>query len=214
MEISPQHRNFYRATTAEDAAAAATIIAAAFSPLPACAWLVPDSSERVRILAAVFTITVEHALNFGVVDLLTQAAGGGWADCGIGTAVWFDRTRPVPDPPDYKERLEVAAGTRYPRFELLDRLFERHHPPGPHQHLAFMAAAPGRQGAGIGAALLERHHAELDDRQLPAYLEASSPDSARLYSRYGYAPSGPAFDVTDGATFHPMWRYPKVGDPA
>ena len=218
MQNPTRHRSIHRAGTGEDAAVAATIIAQAFSPLPVCEWLVPDARQRVRVLAAVFDITVEHALNFGVVDLLTQTASGAsgaGADGVVGVAVWFDRTRAVPGPPDYEERLQAATGTGYARFAALDQVFDQHHPAGPpHHHLAFLAVTPGHQGTGIGTTLLEHHHRRLDARQVPAYLEASSEASARLYTRHGYTRHGFLFEVAEGAPFVPMWRDPTPGGPA
>ena len=45
------------------------------------------------------------------------------------------------------------------------RQLDRHHPAGvAHHHLAILAVRPDRQGQGTGTALLDAHHAVLDER--------------------------------------------------
>jgi GNAT superfamily N-acetyltransferase len=188
-----------------DVATAAGIVAAAFASLEASEWLLAgkDVPNRVPILAEIFAITVAEAVEHGRVYLADDSSDGS-----IGAAVWFDRTRPVPEPADYDRRLAAAAGAAHDRFAHLDLLFEQHHPDEPHQHLAFLAVQPGHQGKGIGTALLERHHASLDSDRHPAYLEASNADSARLYKRCGFSQHAPDFTLPNGAAFTPMWREP------
>jgi GNAT superfamily N-acetyltransferase len=70
--------------------------------------------------------------------------------------------------------------------------------------LAIIGVRPGRQGRGIGSALLSARHRDLDRDGRPAYLEAASPLARDLYLRHGY-------DLRPGAPFHlpdggpPMW---------
>jgi GNAT superfamily N-acetyltransferase len=182
--------------TPADAALAADRIAEAFTDLAATAWLVPEPGDRLSVLRENFRIFVDHALDHGVVHL---------ADGGAGVAVWFFADRDIPPPPDYDRRLAEACGDHTARFAVLDQLFAANHPHEPHHHLAFLAVQPGRQRTGIGAALLEHHHAHLDAHRLPAYLDASSPASRDLYARHGYEASEP-YTLPDGAPFWPMWR--------
>ncbi|GAB3958082.1 hypothetical protein GCM10027614_74860 [Micromonospora vulcania] len=86
-------------------------------------------------------------------------------------------------------------------------MFAANHPHTDHHHLAFLATRPDRQGQGLGTALLEHHHAWLDEAGMPGYLEASSPRSRDLYARNGYR-TGEPFRVPDGTPFWPMWREP------
>lgn len=184
---------------AGDARLAAELVAAAFADLPQVAWLVPDPADRFRIMADNLQIFVEHALEHGEVHLLDDHSG---------VAVWFDNAgEPAPPPKDYEERLAAACAPYTARFEQLDALFEAHHPERPHHHLALLAVRPGRQGGGRGTALLEHHHARLDEAGLPAYLEASTARSRDLYLRHGYELMGEPFHLGDCATpFWPMWR--------
>jgi GNAT superfamily N-acetyltransferase len=86
-----------------------------------------------------------------------------------------------------------------------------HHPAGvPHQHLAILAVRPGRQGLGLGTALLNARHHDLDHDGVPAYLEASSPRARDLYQRHGYTMRpGAAFRLPEGPLLWPMWREPR-----
>ncbi|MET7460259.1 GNAT family N-acetyltransferase [Nonomuraea sp. NPDC005501] len=197
MPARPWSRVIRRAGAA-DVPRVAELIATAFAPLDAVAYLVPESAGRHEIMTADFLILVEHAARHGRIDVIDDAPA---------VAVWFPRTGPVPEPPGYERRLAEATGPWLPRFRLLDSLFDKHHPDEPHHHLAFLAVHPSRQGQGLGTALLRHHHAELGG--LPAYLEASSPRSRALYLRHGYRPRDP-FALPDGSTFWPMWR---PGDP-
>ncbi|NUR83032.1 MAG: GNAT family N-acetyltransferase [Nonomuraea sp.] len=183
---------------AGDARRVAELIATAFAPLAATAYLVPEPERRVPVLAADFLILVEHALEHGVVDVDTG---------GHGAAVWFPMTGPLPAPRDYDVRLAEATGDCVERFRVLDELFEKNHPGEPHHHLAFLAVHPSRQNLGLGTALLDHHHARLGG--MPAYLEASSTRSRDLYARHGYQLREP-FALPDGTLFWPMWRPPRL----
>ncbi len=192
---------------------ATNVVAGAFYGLQATEWLVEKEQERTRRLQAVFRIDIEHAEQHGQVQLLDRArVDDGSRDAGIGAAVWVDRTGDVAQPPNFEARLRAAAGPYADRFLHLGELLDKHHPTDPHHHLAFLAAVP--QGMGIGSSLLRHHHAYLDVHGIAAYLEASSPESAKLYQRWGYRPVGSPFDLPNGALFYPMWRDPKAGDPA
>jgi GNAT superfamily N-acetyltransferase len=184
-----------------DAAGVAELIATAFLPLAAVNWLIPEPAHRRRILSADFRILVEHALEYGVVDVVDELDAA---------AVWFDRTRPAPEPPDYDGRVSAACGEWADRFRVLDELFEANHPEPPHHHLALLAVHPKRQRNGLGSALLHHHHDTLDRTATPAYLEASSPGSRDLYLRHGYE-LREAFALPDGTLFWPMWRQVRPG---
>ncbi|WP_326559629.1 GNAT family N-acetyltransferase [Micromonospora sp. NBC_01796] len=185
-----------RAEPAE-ARALAELIAEAFHPLAATAWLVPDPAVRPKILTDDFHILVEYAIEWGLVETTEDRRA---------VAVWLPAVGdPLPPPADYDNRLAAACGELTDRFRLLDDLFEANHPHDPHHHLAFLAVAPDRQRQGIGSALLRHRHAWLDEQGLPAYLDASSTDSRDLYARHGYKVAEP-FRLPDGTPFWPMWR--------
>lgn len=81
------------------------------------------------------------------------------------------------------------------------------HPDRPHLFLSSMAVHPDHRGAGIGGALLRHPLEQAAAVGLPVYLEASTPDSQRLYQRYGFRVDGEALVLPDGGPrLQPMWR--------
>ncbi|MGH3679400.1 MAG: GNAT family N-acetyltransferase [Natronosporangium sp.] len=184
---------------ATEAPQIAELIAVAFHSLAVARWLVPNPDRRAEVLPANFRIFVDHALAHGEVHITTDRSA---------VAVWFPRdSEPLPEPVAYRHRVAVACGEATERFLLLDELFDKHHPNQPHHHLAFLAVQPTRQRRGLGSALLRHHHARLDARGMPAYLEATSRDSRDLYARHGYHQvMGEPFRLPDQTPIWPMWR--------
>jgi GNAT superfamily N-acetyltransferase len=191
-----------RAAGFADAAALALLIAGSFHPLTVSEWLLPDPDLRRRIFPAYFRIFVDHALTHGHVDTLTDLSA---------LAIWLPA--PVPPPDEYDARLAAIVGEALERFRTFDELMAAHHPDsGPHDHLAFLAVHPERQGNGLGSALLAHHHRHLDRQGRAAYAEASSPDSRDIYQRHGYRPWGEPYRLpADGPSLWPLWREPRQG---
>lgn len=175
------------------------LIAISFDHLPQNRSLVPDEGERLTVMGDFFAFLSESAPQGGKIDVIEDANGGL-----VATAVWFDRTRQLPEIPAYEERMTALAGRWLPNFQALDELFEKHHPEEPHWHLAFLAVHPDHQAAGLGSALMQHTHERLD---VPAYLEATNEDNIRLYERHGYTRMSP-FDIRlpDDTPFFRMWR--------
>lgn len=184
----------------EEADVLAGLVAEAFADLELTHWLVPDPSARRRVLAANFRTIVEHALSYGTVQATSDRTA---------VAVWLPAT-PVPDIAGYDARLASACGEYTDRFRALDEAMHAAHPTTPpHEHLAFLAVTPLRQGEGLGSALLRHRHQALNAAGIPAYLEASSLRSRALYLRHGYRPHGGLFrPAPDAAPMWPMWRNP------
>lgn len=190
-----------------EAGMVADIIAEAFWHLDVAAWLVADPLARRRLLRAQFAIVVEHAVEYGSVDVLDDRSA---------VAVWFynDAAAPTPPPRDYHRRLAAGCGSYTPRFRTLDALLAGQHPERRHHHLAFLAVLPAWQGTGRGCALLDHHHHKIMDAEgVGGYLEASSARSRDFYTRHGYQ-VGEAFRLPDGPAFWPMTRPPRPTRPA
>jgi GNAT superfamily N-acetyltransferase len=180
------------------------LMAEAFFDLSPSAWLIADETARREIFPSYFRIFLENGFANGYVDTTI-----GWA----GAAVWLPVGTEPPRPPlGYHQRLTAATAPWTSRFIAFDAVLEARHPVGKaHHHLALLGVRPGRQGRGIGTALLEAHHHQLDTDGLPAYLEASSPGSRKLYLRHGYADLEPPIPLPGGPSLYPMWREPKGG---
>ncbi|HEX2806234.1 MAG TPA: GNAT family N-acetyltransferase [Kineosporiaceae bacterium] len=190
-----------RVVAAEEIESVGQLIAITFHDDPVTRWLVDDEPDRRRIMPPYFTMLAALGLKGGTV----YASGDHQA-----AAVWIDGTSPEPPPPDEPEpELSELTGRYIDRFHTLERMLHRAQlglPP--HQHLFFLAARPGVQRRGLGTALLDAHHRRLDREGLPAYLDASSLESRRLYKRHGYQDVRQPFTFADGPSMWPMWRPP------
>lgn len=186
----------------DDLDALAQVIADAISRLAVAQWLIPCEAERARVLPGYGRILVDHALGEGMV-LTTPARDA--------AALWLPVSQAGPPVPrDYDARLDAATGPWAARFRILDEAREKHYPLGaPYHYLAVLAVRPDRQHAGIGTALLTRHHELLDRTGMPAYLEASGPDARRIYLSCGYGDAAEPVQLPDGPQIRPMWRQPQ-----
>ena len=77
-------------------------------------------------------------------------------------------------------------GRRLPHALGVLTALERRHPRRPHYYLPYISVSPSARRQGLGTALLRPALERCDSQGLPAYLEASSPDNARLYRRLGF----------------------------
>src|SRR6266540_346463 len=78
----------------------------------------------------------------------------------------------------------------------------------PHWYLPLIGVDPVHQGRGLGSALLRHALKNCDRDHLPAYLEATSPSSRRLYERHGFEATGEIQDA-ESHTMWPMLREPR-----
>ena len=62
----------------------------------------------------------------------------------------------------------------------------RHHAEGPHFYLSALGVEPGRQGEGIGTALMSPVLDRCDRNHIPAYLETATGRNVLLYKRLGF----------------------------
>lgn len=184
-----------------DLDALSLVIAEAFDDLPPSRWLIGDETARREVFPHYFRIHLEHALACGVVWTTTdRVAAALWIPLGLGKPA-------LPD--GYCERLAVATSLWTSRFGAFDTALEARHPAGTaHHYLALLGVRPGRQGEGIGSALLREHHRRLDQAGIPGYLEASSERNRQLYLRHGYRDTGLPVDLPGGPSLFPMWREP------
>lgn len=202
MTRQPQPTTGIVRAGAADAEVLSQLIADAFFPLAPCQWLIGDEAARRRILPGYFRMYVEHAIADGIVHTTPDRDA---------TALWIPLGTQLPVPPDeYDEHLAEVTGPWAPRFVNFDRELDAHHLTGlAHHHLAILAVHPGQQRRGIGTALLDAHHAVLDELDMAAYLEAASERTRRIYLRHGYADLGAPIQLNHGPRMYPMIRHPQ-----
>jgi GNAT superfamily N-acetyltransferase len=187
------------AATRADAPSLATALAEAFYDDPVFRWFSPDDGRRLAMLPGFFAVFVEAYLSHGEPYADDGGAGAAlWAPPGID---------PVGAEAAYGERLAEIAGTDAERLFEIVELLEAHAPQEPHFHLHFLGVRPGRQGAGIGGALMAPIRERCDRERVPAYLEATSDRNRALYERHGFRATG-ALPLPGGPALWAMWRDP------
>jgi ribosomal protein S18 acetylase RimI-like enzyme len=185
-----------RPATAADVPAVARTLAAAFSDDPVFSYCYPDAAARRRILPRWFGIVAEANLPHGAIHIADEVAAA---------AVW------VPAGVEEDALMGAALGEVSGRYaETLDEIFRRMdaiHPHEPHHYLFLLGTSPEWQCRGIGSALLRPMLDECDRDAMPAYLEATSEGSKRLYLRHGFEVTG-EIELPGGPSLWPMWRTP------
>lgn len=152
-----------------------------FATDPVARWVWPDP-------ATYFDIQPQFVDAFG---------GNGFAHstvyetaCLRAAAMWL----PPEIEPDAERMFTLAAQSVAPeRMEEVATFMgqmEIYHPKEPCWYLPMIAADPFATGQGLGAALMKRALARVDETSLPAYLESSNPRNISLYERFGFEAIG------------------------
>jgi GNAT superfamily N-acetyltransferase len=181
------------------------LISEAFYELEVCQWLVPDPVAARKILPAYFTLVVQDALRVGKITCTADRIGAG---------VWFPTVPGEPSATPAEEwdaKLVASCGEWVDRFRSLEAAQHHHHPDhAPHHYLAILAVLPEFRNHGIGSALLDGYHAQLDESGTAAYLESAGLRQRELYLRKGYVDLGEPFEMGPGSPpLYPMWREPR-----
>lgn len=173
----------------------------AFQGDPVSGWVFPDE---------VYRRATHHKLMGAFLDVVLAE---GWVDIvedGAACALWLSVPADQHGDEDGPGQLREAVDPENERVELIGRLTAGIHPAGrAHEYLWMIAVAPGRQGEGLGTALIESVLDRCDREGAPAYLEASSARSRKLYERLGFELTGRPLDLPDGPQMWPMWREPR-----
>ncbi|MCZ7458049.1 GNAT family N-acetyltransferase [Streptomyces sp. WMMC940] len=178
----------------------------AFMHDPVSSWVFPDEAHRRRVHGVFLGVFLDIALAEGRVDMTED---------GTAAALWLQVPAEAPEEEDdTPARMREIADPDNERAELVGRLTGAVHPRGrAHEYLLLVAVSPERQGEGLGTALLAPALERCDREGLPAYLEASSARSTRLYERLGFAPTDRTVQLPDGPLMWPMWREPAAPGP-
>ena len=179
-----------------------SVLVRAFDADPVANYLLRQDAKRARAFELAFGTLVDH-----LILPEGEAYLAGDAD---GVALWC--------PPD---RWEVGLGRTLPMVPSLARavglsralkmaramaVVQDRHPKEPHWYLFAIGVDPERQGRGIGGALLAHLLEREDVRAAPAYLEASTEGSSRLYERYGFQTTEVLHMAHDAPPLWLMWR--------
>lgn len=188
-----------RSSTTSEKDRAISILVTGFSSDPITRWVFPDPHQYLtyfpKIVPLMATGTFEHGSAYCTDDFAAAA-------------LWV--------PPDVHSDAEamgalamqaIPQGDQEKVFSFMGQMGE-YHPTERHWYLPFIAVDPMHQGKGLGSALLI-HALQICDRDhLPAYLEATSPDSRRLYERHGFEALG-EIQAADSPPLFPMLRKPR-----
>jgi ribosomal protein S18 acetylase RimI-like enzyme len=177
--------------THERERAIATIVAA-FMTDPIVRWIYPDAAQYQTAFPRIIEAFGGKAFDAGTAYSFEQP---------VAVALWLGPGIQ----PDSEAMGQIIGDTVEPR--ILDDLGEfaaqqaAMHPHEPHWYLPLIGVDPAHQGNGLGSALMSHALAISDKAGLPAYLEATSDRSRRLYERHGFEVVG---EVQYGSS-PPMW---------
>lgn len=182
-----------------DRDAAIETLADAFSTDPVFAHLFDPDGRRAEhgLMVEVMTIAYDTFVVNGHTYVVDGLGAALWTPPGVKTDTeamsGFFGEHSIP------ERMEAA----FPHFIEMAEW----HPTEPHFYLQFIGARAGARGQGLGTLMLERVLRVCDDEAVPAYLEASTPQSAALYARHGFEQLT-TIRFADGVALLPMLRPP------
>ncbi len=178
------------------------LLDAAFQDDPVSGWVFPGEEYRRATHPRLMAEFTDIVLTVGRIDVTEDGAA---------CALWMSVPAGADDQDDEgPARLREAVDPENERVESIGRLTARIHPTDrAHEYLWMIGTAPERQGEGLGTALMASVLDRCDREDRPAYLEASSARSRRLYERLGFELVGRPLDLPDGPRMWPMWREPR-----
>lgn len=175
----------------DEAAACARLLADVLGDDPVIRAMIPGDRDRTARLVALHVAQLRSGpLPGGSVDVARAEPGAPV----LGVAVWHGPGHGAPARDRLRQLPAVvrAIGLRHlPTAAAQTARYERHRPRRPHWYLEEIAVSPDARGLGVGSALLRHGLARADAAGLPAYLEATSEASRRLYERFGFVATGP-----------------------
>ncbi|MGH2445419.1 MAG: GNAT family N-acetyltransferase [Candidatus Limnocylindria bacterium] len=163
----------------------AAILAKAFAHDPYFSYLAGDTPERNERMRAGWAGILRYS-SASLVHTYTT-------DDHAGVALWHPPGHTSPSVTDgFRLLPSMARLTGWRRLRTasnaLQALEERRHRhvPQPHFYLSALGVDPGRQGEGIGTALMRPVLDRCDTDRIPAYLETATGRNVLLYERVGF----------------------------
>ncbi|TDB80922.1 GNAT family N-acetyltransferase [Micromonospora sp. KC721] len=186
-----------------DVAAIAALLADAVAEDPVAEWLVPDPTERQTIFHGLLAMDVDHAVEWGNVDVLLDMTA---------VAVWrrHPTTEAVPLS-DY--HLDTFTGRALPRFRQLHALIGSYRSDAPHHWLSWLYVTPDRRRRGTAARLLTHHHERVDQLGYPIYTVVTTEAARDFLDGQGYHPGLP-LHLPSGPRLWPLVRNGRPARPS
>lgn len=184
----------------------ATISQATRSEVLECATLLAKALGDDAILKAIIRGEPRDAR---LVDLYAAQLRSGPVQAGtvdvaridgaiVGVAAWRSPDGDGFHPIQRLREARAVGRAHLADVRTLEHEFARHRPEAPHWYLTDLVVDPGHQGLGIGSLLLNYRLGRIDRERRPAYLEATTDASRRLYERHDFRfvdtinPAGPS----------------------
>lgn len=146
------------------------------------------------------------------IDRIGLDHGSVWvAGDGDAVAVWTTpRTADAGDVfAELGPRFAELAGDRFPAYQEAEAAMAPHRPKEPAWFLGSVGVDPGRQGRGLGAAVIRPGLDAADREAVPAFLETSEARNVAFYEKLGFEVTAEYVLPGDGPRTWSMTRRPS-----
>ncbi len=172
--------------TEGQAKAAGEILARAFHDYPQYDYLFTNVDEKIRKLPEINEFLVRYGIMYGEVYATSPNLEG--------VAVWLpywdtEITRKKASKCDGRE-LEISLGVEwYERYEVIEKCeyaCHKQYADYPHWYLYPIGVNPKYQGKGYASLLLRAKLADIDEQNIPCYLETNKEVNVHIYQHFGF----------------------------
>lgn len=187
-----------RRLSIRDVEGAARLLAEAFHNQPYDICYQPDDERRMELLLHAFRHHVSESLSIG------EPLGIGSPFAGVALAVPPLRDQAPGVAKHEPDRQAVLGKEEAARAAPLRELIEtRHkqHMPGSHWYLPIIGVAPGKQGTGVGSALLRAVTSRALQDGMPCYLDTAQPRNVPFYLHHGFQLLSEEVEPISGLSF-------------
>ncbi|MBN1682696.1 GNAT family N-acetyltransferase [Candidatus Bathyarchaeota archaeon] len=181
-------------------------LASAFDDDPVMLWCIRNDKKRFEALRLCFEYLLKDSIKYGEVTCTSDLDG---------CAMWFPPNKGI-GVPSLLETLVLIPKfirwmgiSRVNRWITLTDIEAKYRPKTPHFYLAFFGVIKDKQRQGIGSALINYTLKNLDENNLPAYLESSNSQNNDFYKRHGFKILN-EIPVKNELKMWGMWRDPFI----
>ena len=174
-----------RSVMRDDVEAAVDAIVSAFAGDPLIDFLFGDGWEHESHAGEFFRILLEVRVALGMPALCAEENGAI-----VGAAMGYDTSRPAWEQAQNEKwaRLLAAVDGLESRLQEYEKLAAQFEPTEPHSYLGVIGVRAGKQGSGVGRALLNTFcdASTKDTKSSGVYLETANENSLRFYVKNGF----------------------------